>query len=399
MEKVSWIQNGSEFRRVEGNITNVETLPVGIYNVDFNPLSGWSLELVAEKFEFSYKLYGLQNHFVQHVLKTFNSTKGNLGILLNGTKGTGKTVTAKVLANEFHLPIINVKSFGENNTALIEYLSSFNFDCVFFLDEFEKNWSDKDSSILQIMDGVYTSVYRRIFLLTTNETSINENLLSRPSRIRYVKEFGNLEKEIVKEYLEDNLTNPECIDCIIDFVDTLQISTIDILKSIVEDINIHGFDTFIENKEFFNVKTATYYYQTYVVNFGTEYDTKSAGYTLDQFCKDIKTHERVKQPYRYMYDTDEAFSEAMKEYNKNRVKISISNRELAVSRSFKTVKVGDLFGHYDAERVIQVDHKRNVFITMDEDGYIYFYYVKNPNTKPSLYSSNQIYTNPYYDMF
>lgn len=90
MERVSWIQNGSEFRRVEGNITNVETLPVGIYNVDFSPLSGWSLELVAEKFEFSYKLYGLQNHFVQHVLKTFNNTKGNLGILLNGTKGTGK---------------------------------------------------------------------------------------------------------------------------------------------------------------------------------------------------------------------------------------------------------------------------------------------------------------------
>lgn len=249
------------------------------------------------------------------------------------------------------------------------------------------------------MDGVYTSGYRRIFLLTTNETSINENLLSRPSRIRYVKEFGNLEKEIVKEYLEDNLKNPECIDCIIDFVDTLQISTIDILKSIVEDINIHGFDTFIENKEFFNVKTATYYYQTYMVNFGNEFDTKSAGYTLDQFCKDIKTHERVKQPYRYMYDTEEAFSEAAREYNKNRVKVNVMNRELAVSRSFKTVKVGDLFGTYDTEHVIQVDHKRNVFITMDDDGYIYFYYVRNPNTKPSLYSSSQVYTNPYYNMF
>ena len=97
--------------------------------------------------------------------------------------------TAKILANKFNLPVIVVKSFGENNTQLIEFLASFNFDCVFFFDEFEKNFSDKDSSILQIMDGVYTSEYRRIFLLTTNETNINDNLISRPSRLRYIRRF------------------------------------------------------------------------------------------------------------------------------------------------------------------------------------------------------------------
>lgn len=90
MEKVFWIQNGSTYRRVEGTVSNVESVPVGIYNIEFNPLSGWSLEYTAEKFEFGYKLYGLQTHFIQHVLKTFNNTKGNFGILLNGTKGTGK---------------------------------------------------------------------------------------------------------------------------------------------------------------------------------------------------------------------------------------------------------------------------------------------------------------------
>ena len=202
MERVSWIQNGSNYKRVEGNVSNVDTVPKGIYNVGLS-MTGWYLERTADEFVFSHKIYGLQSKFMQHVLTAFENTKGNFGILLNGTKGTGKTITAKVLANKFNLPVIVVKSFGENNTGLIEFLASFNFDCVFFFDEFEKNFSDKDSSILQIMDGVYTSEYRRIFLLTTNETNINDNLISRPSRLRYIHEFGNLEPEITREYLND----------------------------------------------------------------------------------------------------------------------------------------------------------------------------------------------------
>ena len=45
-----------------------------------------------------------------------------------------KSVTAKVLANKFNLPVVVVKYFGDNNQQLIEFLSSFNFDCVFFFD-------------------------------------------------------------------------------------------------------------------------------------------------------------------------------------------------------------------------------------------------------------------------
>lgn len=398
MEKVSWIQNGSNFKRVEGNISNVESIPVGIYNVDFNPFGGWSLEKTGERFEFGYKLYGLQNHFINHVLKTFNNTKGNLGILLNGTKGTGKTVSAKVLANKFNLPVIIVKSFGDNNTGLIEYLSSFNFDCVFFLDEFEKNWSAEDSSILQIMDGVYTSSYRRIFLLTTNETHINENLLSRPSRLRYVKEFGNLEKEVVEEYLKDNLKNQECIDCIVDFVDTLQISTIDILKTIVEDINIHGFDEFIDNKDIFNVKTAKYYYYTYRLAFDTgEFNEKQ--YTVETFLKDVKIFETVKAPQYYQFDNEDDFRKARDEYNTKRCKVSIYNQELDTNKSFKSFKVGDLFGTYDTERIAKIDVEKRVVVTIDvEDRTIAFYYIKNPSTKPSLYSASSAYTNPYFPL-
>ena len=389
MERVSWIQNGSNYKRVEGNVSNVDTVPKGIYNVGLS-LTGWYLERTADEFVFNYKVYGLQSKFMQHVLTAFKNTKGNFGILLNGTKGTGKSVTAKVLANKFNLPVIVVKSFGENNTQLIEFLASFNFDCVFFFDEFEKNFSDRDSSILQIMDGVYTSEYRRIFLLTTNETHINDNLISRPSRLRYIHEFGNLEPEITREYLNDTLNDKSRIEDVIDFVDTLQISTIDILKSIVEEINIFGFDKFMENKEFFNVKTASYTYITKRVYIRNEDELHN--YSIDAFLADLKLFE--KRPNRYNYSDDDEFNKVYTEYKKS-IRHEPDYRTLSDRpKSFKALKVGDSVGCYAGERVIFVDYKRQVFVTKDyDDDDYYFYFIENPGQRPSL--TKEYLTNPY----
>ena len=389
MERVSWIQNGSNYKRVEGNVSNVDTVPRGIYNIGLS-MTGWYLERTADEFVFNYKVYGLQSKFMQHVLTAFENTKGNFGILLNGTKGTGKSVVAKVLANKFNLPIVVVKSFGENNPQLIEFLSSFNFDCVFFFDEFEKNFSDKDSSILQIMDGVYTSEYRRIFLLTTNETNINDNLISRPSRLRYIHEFGNLEPEITREYLNDTLNDKSHIEDIIDFVDTLQISTIDILKSIVEEINIFGFDKFMEDKSFFNIKTAAYTYRTkriYLRN-----DEELHNYSVDKFLADLKLYE--KKPNRFNYPNDEEFAKVYNEYRNTIYREPDYCTLSDIQKPFKSLKIGDHIGRYDGEKVIFVDHIHNIFITKDynDDDY-YYYFVENPNQRPSL--TNAYLTNPY----
>lgn len=175
--------------------------------------------------------------------------------MLTGTKGTGKTVTAKELANKLNLPIIIVKDMGDHNQSMIEFLSGIEGDCILFLDEFEKNFSESDSTILQIMDGVYNSKYRRVFLL--NAMTINENMVGRPSRIRYVKEFGNLDLKVVNEYLDDALQVPEARQ---DLLDSLTISTIDILKTIVNEVNIHGIEGLRRAKGFFNVVTNEYDY-------------------------------------------------------------------------------------------------------------------------------------------
>lgn len=144
---------------------------------------------------------------------------------------------------------------GDHNQSMIEFLSGIEGDCVLFLDEFEKNFSESDSTILQIMDGVYNSKYRKVFLLTTNAMSINDNMVGRPSRIRYVKKFENLDLKVVNEYA---LEVPEARQDLLDFIDSLTISTIDILKTIVNEVNIHGIEGLRKAKSFFNVVTNEY---------------------------------------------------------------------------------------------------------------------------------------------
>lgn len=202
MNKV-WMCSGSTYTQVG---SGSESLPVGISLT----MTGYHLDKYADKFVFPYKMYGLQEDFIDYVIKTYSNTEGNLGIMLTGT---GKTVTAKELANKLNLPVIIVKDMGDHNQSMIEFLSGIEGDCVLFLDEFEKNFSESDSTILQIMDGVYNSKYRKVFLLTTNA------MVGRPSRIRYVKKFENLDLKVVNEYLDDALEVPEARQDLLDFFD------------------------------------------------------------------------------------------------------------------------------------------------------------------------------------
>ena len=72
----------------------------------------------------------------------------------------------------------------DTNSKLIKYLStSIDFDCIFFFDEYEKEFKSS-SDVLSFMDGTYNSIYRKVFLLTTNELNVDPNLLGRPSRIK-----------------------------------------------------------------------------------------------------------------------------------------------------------------------------------------------------------------------
>lgn len=385
MSKV-WMVSGSICRQVDSDFQIESSLPVGIYNVQLSK-QGWFLEKYANKFVFPYKMYGLQNEFISHVLKTYEATTGNLGIMLTGTKGTGKTVTAKELANKLGLPVIIVKDMGDYNQALIEFLSSLSCDCVLFLDEFEKNFKEEDSTILQIMDGVYNSSYRRVFLLTTNNLTVNDNLMSRPSRIRYTKHFGNLEFSTVNEYLDDALINKDAKQELIDYIDSLQVSTIDILKTVVNEVNIHGIEGLRRAKGFFNVVTNTYDYSCLRgYAYENEVMQNKDAFSMDNFMKAV---ERFNNPMSkpIVADEDNCSIEERKALNeyydyRRHVFHSIGYNYVSSNVKFQNLQIGDSFYGDD---IIAIDKKLGIVVTKD-GGEINFYWLKDPNCKPSIYS-------------
>lgn len=388
MNNKVWMNTGNSYSQIDPNFEVTQALPVGVYNLELT-MFGWKLFKFADNFVFPYKLYSLENEFVDHVLKTYENTIGNLGILLNGTKGTGKTVTAKILANRFNLPVIVLKNMKDNNQYMIEYLSSLNCDCVLFMDEFEKNFEEKDSTVLQIMDGVYNSNHRKIFLLTTNNMSINENLVGRPSRIRYVKHFGNLSMDIVNEYLDDALKCEEAREEILEYIDSLTISTIDILKTIVNEVNIHGMEGLRRAKNYFNVQTNEYHYTCLRGHCcDNEYGQEPEKYSIDNFVTAVERYMNP-IPKPIVEDEDNCTPEERLKLNEyyayRQHDFHYFNYEYIYSNiKFSALKPGDVFNDED---IVVVDTKKNVIITKDYDT-LKYYYIKDPNSKPSLYGKN-----------
>ena len=360
-----WLKNGRNLSQVDGSVELIKDLPSKVYTIQ-SSMAGLYLEEYADSFHFDFKVYGMETQLTNHIMKTFENTTGNLGILFNGVKGTGKTITAKILANKMNLPVILVTNAYDG---LADFISKICCPCILFFDEYEKTFKKdyNDAGILSIMDGVFNSPYRRIFLLTTNNLYVNENLIGRPSRIRYKKTFGNLQPEVVQEYLDDNLKNKEHTQEIIEFVDSLAISTIDILKSIVDELNIH--DVPISNfKNFFNVETAKYSWNLKVKEVDEDDDED---YNAEKFQSDLN---RIGKKEKNSDD---------EEYTVREYHVGVNSRKANTSTHISFMQVGEMFGGFGS--IVETLNKDNILITEDDYGSKYFIKVLNIENKPSLY--------------
>lgn len=244
-----WVNEGGVYYPISGNTVLLKTPGGGIFNLvkSPNPMDArLGLQRIGDTFEFNFKIYELGcDEMLRTIKRTWESevfVKGekNLGVIFNGLKGTGKTLSAKLLCNALDLPVVIVQYPYEG---LVNFLQSLCFECVVFIDEAEKTFKkgEDDDVLLRLIDGVYNQT-RKLYILTTNQLTLNDNLLGRPGRIRYRFEFGNLLPKAINDYLDDNLL-PEYADrrrSILDQVDLLEISTIDILKALVDEVNIHG---------------------------------------------------------------------------------------------------------------------------------------------------------------
>lgn len=222
-------------------------VPVGVWKLTCAQFVGFYLEETEIKLSHG-KIYGDAQNIADHVVEAFekNDPNKNLGVLFSGEKGLGKTLTTRLILEKFYgkKPIIIISEYISGMT---DFISNFK-GCVVLMDEFEKfmggntnsedkNGLTKQESLLSIFDG-NTNSSGNLFLLTVNNTyKLDDNLKSRPGRIRYHYKFASENAAVVRSYCNDNLNNKEIIEDVVTTLGGAGLVSMDILSSFVDELN------------------------------------------------------------------------------------------------------------------------------------------------------------------
>lgn len=223
-----------------------------------------------ENFKLPSKVYDVNADLKTHIKTSFKKFDKNLGVLLTGNKGQGKSLTAKLICKEMNLPIIVINKPIPQEINFVKFFNDIKQDYILFVDEFEKLFKEKSGNdekansyhkqevFLSFMDGVLTNEHKILFLLTTNE-SVNEYFINRPSRIKFLVEYNELSEELFKLITDDKLVNKEFREDLEENISLINLN-IDLLISIIEDINLFN-KPFSSFKEIYNYKFESYKYE------------------------------------------------------------------------------------------------------------------------------------------
>jgi hypothetical protein len=254
-----WLDMGKIFLENMSGRT-IESIPKGNWLVKYDDQRGIFFLEETNTFKLPDIIYGDCQKYVDRYLNSYNEWDGNLGVLLSGLKGTGKSLLAKKICIDSDLPVIMIPH-PYTGADFLSFLSKISQDCIIFLDEFEKIYQKEEhqNALLSILDGTFNSKF--LFLLTINEQyRMTQYMMNRPSRIHYYKAYGGMEDDIILEICKDLLDDPNKIE------DTLTVCTylgeisMDILISLIKEINLYPEQTPMEVVEYMNLSPSNLTY-------------------------------------------------------------------------------------------------------------------------------------------
>lgn len=234
-----FLKSGNTFRVSSKEAMDLhEQLPAGNYSVSQDPFGNFYLEKIDD-FEIPSKMYGNTLRHTDRIINSFWDRPAQTGVLLNGEKGSGKTLLAKNVATELAkqgVPtiVINRAWVGDGFFKLLQDIDQ---PCVILFDEFEKVYDHSEQEqILTLLDGVFGS--KKLYLLTVNDKwRVNEHMRNRPGRLFYLLDFKGLDVEFIRDYCEDRLNNKQYIDQICSLTTLFNQFNFDMLKALVEEMN------------------------------------------------------------------------------------------------------------------------------------------------------------------
>ena len=237
------ISTGSKFNIYPDDLRSYDQLPADYYVVRYSEKEGFFLERYNEFKITDAKVYGIHLEKVGKVLDSFGIFNRNLGVILSGDKGIGKSLFSRLLgrqAVEKDIPVIIVDTYWEGIGSFLDRIQQ---EVIFLFDEFDKTFSEKEhgssaqTSMLSLFDGVAQG--KKLFVITCNELrGLNDFLVNRPGRFHYHFRFDYPTEEDIREYLTDVLEKNYSseINNVIDFSKRVALNY-DCLRAIAFEIN------------------------------------------------------------------------------------------------------------------------------------------------------------------
>ncbi len=240
------ICQGNIYTIYNNALKTYDQLPAKFYTVRFSKETGFCLEHTSALEIKEKKIYGVHDTKCNKVLTTFKNFTRNLGAILSGDKGIGKSLFAKLLsikAIEMGYPVIIVDRYIPG---IASYIDRIEQECVVIFDEFDKTFGEiqaeggmaqPQTELLTLFDGLTNG--KKLFVITCNSLQkINEFLVNRPGRFHYHFRFEYPTSEEIQEYMKDKL--PENmwgeIDKVIAFSKKVKLNY-DCLRAIVLELS------------------------------------------------------------------------------------------------------------------------------------------------------------------
>lgn len=236
------VESGKRYRIFNNVITTYDQLPPKTYRVDYDPETRIFSLLEAHDFEIpETKIYGQHLDKVKKVLNSMDKMNRNLGVILSGDKGIGKSLFSKCLglkARKKGIPVILVNEYHEG---IANFLEEIEQTVMILFDEYDKTFDEKkhncQAEMLSLFDGV--SAGKKLFVITCNEIqSLSQYLINRPGRFHYHFRFLYPTADEIRDYMEDKLDKQyyDEIENVIAFSVRMNLNY-DCLRSIAFELN------------------------------------------------------------------------------------------------------------------------------------------------------------------
>jgi len=287
------ITTGEIFDIYSDTLQTFDQLPAQAYVVRCAEQKGFYLQKFTD-IEVNEKVYGVHINKVEKVLDAFNKFQRNLGVILSGDKGIGKSLFAKILSIESikrGIPLIIVDRYYRG---IASYLDSIRQEVVVLFDEFDKTFGEvkagdghasPQTELLTLFDGVSTG--KKLYVITCNSLNkLNDFLVNRPGRFHYHFRFNYPTPAEIEEYMKDKIPEEmygEITD-IVDFSQKVDLNY-DCLRAIAFEIsNGYKFKDAIADLNIINLDSQQNYNVTVHYSNGAALCAKSV--YIDMFNED-----------------------------------------------------------------------------------------------------------------